>query len=346
MALDQHAAGIAMHLVLTLPELYAQLADHDLRAPDLARLVGIAGPPARELDGLDAMLAGYYGIEHVDGSDCPLAPIRLAALAVDPGTAFWLGADPVTLVAGRDDVRLAAVVRDLDPYDAATLIRVLNTHFVTDEIEFVAARPDAWFVRAPHSVRLRTRPLAAVTGRMLRDLLPTGPDAGTWRRWQNEIQMLLHEHPVNVARERDGKVPANSVWFSEGGTLPAHDASARAVETFSDGGIAVALASHVGRPARAVPGALDLVLAGSENAAVTIVVLTATRDLDAVERAWISPAWTALMNGRLDAVTVLAEGVDSARAWTAHRPGAWRRMMLPFARHDLAPLRAAARDNT
>jgi hypothetical protein len=335
-----------MDLVLTLPGLFRPSADQVVRAPNLAHIVGIAGPPERELDGLDAMLAAYYGIEHSPETDCPLAPIRVAALGVDPGTAYWLAADPVTLIAGRDDVRLTGTVRDLDAYDVATLIRMLNAHFITDEIEFVAARPDAWFVRAPQNVRLRNRPLAAVTSRMLRDLLPIGPDAGTWRRWQNEIQMLMHEHPVNVVRERDGKAPANSVWFSEGGTRPARLAPARAVQTFADAGAAVALASHVGRPARAVPGTFDSILADSEDADVTIVVLTATHDLDAIERAWTSPVWTALLKGKLNAVTLLADDANGARAWTARRPGPWRRRMLPFVRHDLAPLFTAARDDT
>jgi len=328
-----------MHLVLSLPGLLSQLRDDDARAPSLARLVAVAGRPVREADGIDALLATRYGIEHASGTDCPLAPVRLAALGVDPGNAFWLAADPVTLVAGRDDVRLQGVARDLDAHDAAELISLLNAHFVGDDIEFTAARPDAWFVRVPHAVHLRTRPLAVAMERTLRDFLPTGPDAAVWRRWQSEIQMLLHEHPVNAARERHGKAPANSVWFSEGGMRPAQSARALAVRTFADDGVALALASHVGRPAHAVPASLAPILAESDNADVTIVVPTA--DFDAVERAWLSPAWSALMNGRLRVVTLLADDAGAAFEWTALRPHAWRRMFLRFARPDLAPLREA-----
>ena len=181
---------------------------------------------------------------------------------------------------------------------------------------------------------------------MLRDLLPMGPDAGTWRRWQNEIQMLMHEHPVNVARERDGKRARQQRLVFRGRNAPGALATARAVQTFADAGIAVALASHVGRPARAVPGTFDSILADCKDADVTIVVLTATHGLDAIERAWASPAWTALLKGKLNAVTLLADDADGARAWTARRPGPWRRRMLPFMRHDLAPLFTAARDDT
>ena len=49
--------------------------------------------------------------------------------------------------------------------------------------------------------------------------MPRGADGGTWKRWQNEIGMLLHEHPVNVEREANGNVPVNGVWFWGGGRL-------------------------------------------------------------------------------------------------------------------------------
>ncbi|MEO8674651.1 MAG: hypothetical protein ABI569_03680 [Casimicrobiaceae bacterium] len=331
-----------MHLVLTLPGLLAQDADRAARAPHLARLLSIAGPPAHEPEGSDAALAPFYGIEHAAGTDWPLAPVRIAAHGVDPGEAFWLAADPVTLVAGRDDVRLAGIVQDLDALDAATLIAMLNAHFATDGIAFVAARPDAWFVRAPAPVAIRTRPVATVAGRMLRELLPMGPDAGTWQRWQSEIQMLLHDHPVNAARENEGKAPANSVWLSEGGMLPSR-ASAASVATFAGSGIAAALAAHINRMAHAVPAALDAALASASDASTLVVTLPPPLDLTAVERDWAAPAWAALIQRTLNAVTLIAEGRNGALAWTTQRPGVWRRFALRFARDDIAPVLAAAR---
>ena len=329
-----------MHLVLTLPGLVAQVADRVVHAPHIARLLAAAGPPTHKPDGLDDALAAYYGIEHASGTDCPLAPVRLAGVGVDPDTAFWLRADPVTLVAGRDDVRLTGTVRDLAVDDAAALIAMLNAHFESDGIVFVAARPDAWFVRAPVRVALLTRPVAAVAGRMLRDLLPTGPDAGTWRRWQNEIQMLLHQHPVNAARERDGKAPANSLWFSEGGTMPPRSRIADGIRTFANDGVATALAVYADSPARPVPEALHAAQAAADDAATTVVALHTPLDLDAVEHGWAAPAWTALVERKLDAVTMLVDGGDEAFAWTARRPTLRQRIALHFARHDLATLLA------
>ena len=331
-----------MHLVLSLPGLLAPGAERDPEAPNLARLVASSGAPAHEPDGLDAALAARYGIARQD--DWPLASIRAAALGVDTGGAYWLAADPVTLVAERNDVRLAGAVCDLDGSETAELVMALNAHFAADAIAFVVPKPDAWFVRADRPVALATRPLALAAGRMLRDLLPAGPDAGLWRRWQNEIEMLLHAHPVNAAREAAGKPPANGVWFSEGGKAPSLASTANGIRTFADGGIAIALAAHEKTPAQPVPSALDAALASAIGARTIVVALASTLDLASIERAWAQPMWNALARGDLETATTIADGGDGALAWTARRPGPWRRVMHSLARPDLARALTAARE--
>ena len=330
-----------MDLVLSLPGLLAPEAERGSEAPHLARLIAAGGTPTREPDGLDAALAAHYGIAR--GDDWPLAPIRAASLGVDPGDAFWLAADPVTLEAGHDDVRLAGPVRDLADTDAAALVAALNAHFADDGLAFVAPERDAWFLRASRPLALRTHPLAVAAGRMVRELLPTGPSAGTWRRWQNEMEMLLHGHPVNAAREAAGRAVANGVWVYEGGRMPPPTGAARAVATFADRGIAVALARHGGASARTVPAAFDAALSAATGAQTIVVVLAAPPDIAVVERAWACPAWLALARGRLQAVTIVADGGDGAVAWTARRPGSWRRLIRSLARPELTQALAGAR---
>src|SRR4029450_1421219 len=80
-------------------------------APALAELLALAGPPSRSADGLDAAIASSCGIERQ--SDWPLAAIRAASLGLRTGDAYWLAADPVTLVVGRDDVALSGIVENL-----------------------------------------------------------------------------------------------------------------------------------------------------------------------------------------------------------------------------------------
>jgi len=332
-----------VQLVLALPDLLALRAAGaaSLRAPALAELLAAAGAPVRDEHGFDAALATRYGVARQ--ADWPLAPMRAAALGVDPGEAYWLAADPVTLVAGRDDVQLAGVVDDLDRAGADALVATLNAHFTADGLTFVAPRPDAFFVRVDVPPRLSTYPAALAASRPLSALLPEGGDADAWQRWQSEIQMLLHDHPVNAERERAGRPPANSIWLSFGGTLPPRGAGSATICTFADSGIAVALAAHAGAPACALPARLDDALAAAADAALAVVVLEPPLDALALERAWGAPARDALAAGRLETVTLLADDGGDAVLWHIRRPRwPWQRVARRLGRHDLAALLAAA----
>ncbi len=330
-----------MQLVLSIPGLLAHDGRSDTRAPHLARLIGCAGAAIHEPDGFGAALAPHYGVTRQ--TDWPLAAIRIAALGVDPGDAYWLAADPVTLVAGHDNVHLAGVARDLAAEEAAALIDTLNAHFAADGVAFVAPRPDQWFVRAAVAPAITTQPLDAVAGRTLRECLPEGRDAGTWRRWQNEIQMLLHEHPVNAARETAGRPPANSVWFSAGGRRAARGQLRAPIRTWANGGIAAALAAHVGTPALPLEDELGAILGAPPDDATLVVALDQASELADVERAWAAPASRALSRGTFENVTLMGDGVGHAAVWTARRQNAWGRLTGALARHDLEVLLAAGR---
>jgi hypothetical protein len=180
----------------------------------------------------------------------------------------------------------------------------------------------------PQPPDLATHPLAAAARCPLRDLAPSGRDAGTWTRWQHEIQMLLYEHPVNTARVDRGQAPVNSVWIADGGNAPPRPgADAPRPTTFAAAGeIAAALAAYVGAPARPVPAGLDLALADAEAASTLIVVTDASAELAAVERAWAAPAWRALARGRIAAIELVGDGDGEAVVWTVRRPGFWRRL--------------------
>lgn len=324
-------------LVIAVPDL---LAAPPVAAPALARAIAAAGSPRHEPGGVDAALAAVYGVERQH--DWPLAAIRIAALGVDPGDDYWLAADPVSFVAGRADVRLAGPVTDLAADEATAIVATLNAHFADDGLSFVAASPAAWFVRCRKRPELATSPLDAAMRRPLRECLPRGAEAPRWRRWQDEIQMLLHEHPVNVARERQGRTGANGIWLSQGGVR--RPANAPAVATFARDGIAVALAAHAGTAALPLPGALAGALAARTDATVVVVALPPGTDRAAIERDWLAPAWTALARGAVSAVALIAGGDGHAAVWTAERPTAWARLALRVKSLDLNALLAAGRE--
>jgi len=335
-----------MHLVLAVPRLAAlTLAPEPgtraaRRLPGFARLLAAAGAPVRSGDGIAAALAAHYGIARQ--TDWPLAPLRLAALGVDPGDAYWLAADPVTLVAGRDDAQVGPAVRDFTGAESAALIATLNSHFGDDGLVFVAPRPGAWFVRAPGVPALATRPLDAAQGKSLRTQMPAGSDARTWWRWQEEIQMMLFTHPVSVAREQAGRAGANGVWFSTGGTRPRPAEPVASMATFAGDDLAAALAAHVGGAAQPLPGHIDAAIARANSAQSMVVSFAAPADFEMIDRAFAAPAADALARNEMACVTVIADGRGSVLQWTARRPRWTARVAGRFTRPDIATLLDAA----
>jgi hypothetical protein len=134
-------------------------------------------------------------------------------------------------------------------------------------------------------------------------LRPQGEDAMVWQRFTNEVQMLLHEHPVNEAREQRGLAPINSVWFWGAGAQPA-SVSWRFSRVASDDALARGFAmlanTSVGtRPANA---AAWLATAGGSVKNRELVTLDSLREavnergveawraaLSAMERDWFAP---------------------------------------------------------
>lgn len=317
-----------MKLTLIVPGLLALPAATLAAIPALNDLARHAGPPALARDGLLPALANAFGI----AGDAPLAPLLAAGAGMEPDDDYVLVADPVTLVAGRDDVVLAGKVTDLDRDAAAALIGTLNRHFAGDAIAFVAPRPDAWFLRAERDLALVTTPTWAVLGQPIFAHLPRGPEGKTWQRWQTEIQMLLFENDVNNARERRGLPPVSGVWLWGGGRLPALDVP-DPVQVFAAEGIigdlARGLARQTGHAADGVPAACGAMLAGktpeSPNALVTLPEITSDYALAQFAADWLAPAVAALARGGIDALDVIADGGGMAACWTALRPSAFRR---------------------
>lgn len=164
---------------------------------------------------LSASIARAFGL----GRDLPIAPHTLVRDGLTPDDALWLRADPVSLQFYQDQLLLLGpdqlhVQRD----EAHAVVTELQRYFADEGLSFHAPRPERWYLRLNASEALPDAdPLDAVVGRPLEHHLPRGPAATIWRRRMNEIQMLLHDHPVNRVREAAGRWPINSVWFWGGG---------------------------------------------------------------------------------------------------------------------------------
>lgn len=151
---------------------------------------------------------------------CGAAAIMANGEGLDVGGAFWLRADPAHLSIEQDRLMLRdAEFLDLSGDEARALSATLSTHFAADGMEFFVADAQRWYMRSASRPEISTTPLDLVRGRDIHPYLPRGSGAMLWHRHYNEVQMLLHGHPVNQAREQRGALPVNSVWWWGEGAL-------------------------------------------------------------------------------------------------------------------------------
>jgi hypothetical protein len=137
----------------------------------------------------------------------------------DPGNAYWLYAAPVHLVLQRDTFSLAEPVPlPMDAAEADALTAALNKHFAADGKRFFW-HENTWFLRLNANPNIQTTAPKVALNRNINACMPTGEGATQWASFTNELQMLLFEHPINIAREAK-KLPAiNSVWCYGGGGI-------------------------------------------------------------------------------------------------------------------------------
>jgi hypothetical protein len=204
----------SVHLVipdLFLPKDIAAEVCVELRLPALEKLLVRGHNEILEPVPLENLLCEMFGISY--RNDAPIAPVSAAFDGL--GAGCWLRADPVHLHLQRNQLLLAGVQVSCE--EAAAFCASLNVHFAGQGMEFFAPHPQRWYVRMDTLPRIRTMPLSQVIGGDVRGTLPTGEEAKRWHQVLNEIQMLLHSHPLNEARDARGAVPINSVWLWGGG---------------------------------------------------------------------------------------------------------------------------------
>ncbi len=209
----------------------------------LARADRRRRPPARA----DAVLARLLGL---GDRPPPLAAVTAAADGLPGRAGWWLRADPVCLLPDRDQLRMVEHRPRLTADESAALVAELNAHLAADGLQVEAPVPERWYLQAVNDEPLGGAPLPAVAGDAVTEHLPAGVEAA-WRQRLNEIQMLLHAHPVNARREARGELPINSVWFWGGGRWPAVAGNPPA-RIFTDDDTVAALGRALAVPVHAI----------------------------------------------------------------------------------------------
>jgi|SRR5690606_38229444 len=309
-----------MNLHLAIPDLLWPIREdravlEGLTLPALETLLARGRLQARESAYPEQWLMSAYGAE--TGS----APFALLAEGGEAEQAVWLRADPCHLHVNRDKLILTdAHTFELEREEAEALVESLNRHFAEDGMTFYPMQPERWYVRLNDVPSIRTTPLDAARGRDIDPLLPEGEAAKHWRHLLNEVQMLLHDHPVNEAREARGAPAVNTVWFWGAGR---HEALSRRPynRVRARDPLAAGLAQSSGASILPLPDDAAQWLPNAPADGVELMVLESlvapagygnayewrTR-LEALEREWFAPLLAALRSGRIGMLTIHALG--------------------------------------
>lgn len=103
----------------------------------------------------------------------------------------------------------------LDEGSSRAFFEAIAPLFTSEGFTMQQGSPGRWYAGHASLAELPTASLDRVIGRNVDPWLGAG--ARLLRRLQNEVQMLLHEHPLNQERERRGLLAVNSIWCSGAG---------------------------------------------------------------------------------------------------------------------------------
>jgi hypothetical protein len=149
----------------------------------------------------------------------PNAALAWQQAGNETGSAYWLFAVPVHLVLQRDSFSLAEPAPlPLENDEAAALTSVFNQHFAADEMQFFW-HENTWFLRLHQHPQIDTVSPQSAINQDIAAFQPKGTGAIQWASFQNEVQMLLFEHPINQAREAKRLPAINSIWCYGGSQI-------------------------------------------------------------------------------------------------------------------------------
>lgn len=244
----------------------------------------------------------------------------------------WWIASPVHLKAAMDHVQLSEVLM-LEQDEWQQIVAGFNGEFGADVGALEANGGQEAFWRTAEVLDARTVDPARVAGGDVYDALPDGTDGRRLRQLMTEVQMWLHEHPLNFAREAGGLPAVNGLWFWGGGALPTWQAATEPPHLIGNDRFMRGLWSLLGGHFEPLSPALP---ASASNSARGVVVALGLRELAGdtwieqlrtLETAWLAPALSALRSNLLDRLRLQVNDAlftvrrsDLRRFWRRPRP--------------------------
>ncbi len=313
-----------MHCELVVPGLFAgggtaRFAALELLLARGRRSAKQAQPMERWVQEVFALGEGAY----------PAGALTLAAQGADPGEEHWARADPVHLRVIDDKlVVVPAEAFPLRAEEARALCDALNAHFAG--MEFTVSQPRRWCARLAKIEESRCA--LAVAGMALEAPKQAAP-------LLTEIQMVLHAHPVNEAREARAEPAVNSVWLWGAGRAPKARAPWQSVA--ADDPAVLGAARLANARQRALPHSArewlerlpedgrHLAVLDALRAPLALAADTVQNEMEMLEREWFAPLLAALRGGRVGMVTLHVPDAAQALSFETIRGDLRRFWRLP-----------------
>ena len=267
----------------------------------------------------------------------PAAALRGLALGTQDSSDIddWLCLDPIHLRVEQtrlrvDDPQLLA----LSTAEAESLAVSLAPTFAALGTLYVLS-PTAWNLRlhtkAPALTLLPPLPEHITRAAMP---LPKGEATAPWRHAINEANMVLHTHPVNLAREAAGQLTINTLWPWGNGCLPASPMKAAAPLKAFWGNelVAQGAAMHQGIPVKNLPSRFEKLTTHNTLILLDLLELPARNgDTDAwrdallqLETDWLTPLLALLKRRQIKHLRLIAPGEAASFQLNISRHRVWQ----------------------
>ena len=164
----------------------------------------------------EAVKLQQLGYTPPEGANLGTGLASLHAGVRNPSETVWL-AELSAITVGREGATIAHPASfEVTPDEADALFDAVSGLWADRAISALPLNARQWRIWLAPSANTRSLTPAAMAEMRLTDWWPQEESLREWRRLLNEIQMVWHDHPVNLARAERGDVPINSLWLYGG----------------------------------------------------------------------------------------------------------------------------------
>jgi hypothetical protein len=164
----------------------------------------------------EAIRLQQLGYTPPEGTNLGTGLASLHAGVKNPSETVWL-AELSAITVGREGATLAHPASfEVTTDEADALFDAVSVLWTGRAISALPLNARQWRIWLDPNASTRSLTPAAMAEMRLTDWWPQEDSLREWRRLLNEIQMVWHEHPVNLARAERGELPINSLWLYGG----------------------------------------------------------------------------------------------------------------------------------